>query len=245
MSGQRILVAGGSRGIGKAVAQALAVEDYQVTVIARNESQLTALQDKLSHANHSINIVVLDLTDRKAVADFFDQQNRPFDSMIVAAGIARHRPVYDILDQDIDDTLEVNISVPIICTRAFANLSIKHGAAGSIVLFSSQLAHVGAPERGLYCASKAAVDGFVRGAVADLSHYGIRINSVCPTFTETEMTRDALSDDQFRKAVEAKIPLGRLGQPNDCVGICKFLVSNESAMITGTSIKVDGGWTAL
>lgn len=139
----------------------------------------------------------------------------------------------------------MDIAVPILCSRAFTRLAIKHDVPGSIVLFSSQLAHVGAADRSLYCASRVAVDGFVHGAVADLSQYKIRINTVCPAFTETEMTRASLSDPVFRKSIEAKIPLGRLGQPDDCIGVCKLLISDDTSMITGASIRVDGSWTAL
>ena len=137
------------------------------------------------------------------------------------------------------------MAVPILCTRAFSQLAIQHERKGSIVLFSLQLAHVGATARSVYCASKAAIEGFTRGVVADLSRHHIRINTICPTFTETEMTREALSDQAFRRSVEANIPLGHLGQPEDCIGICQLLISDQAEMITGASIRVDGGWTAL
>jgi len=241
----RILVAGASRGIGKALADALADDGHAVTAIARDQGQLEAIRDNSTKRGVGIETASIDLTDRQALAAFFESREDPFDAMIVTAGIARHRHLPEILDQDLDDTLQMNIAVPILCTRAFTRLAIRYDAPGSIVLFSSQLAHVGAADRSVYCASKAAVDGFVRGAVADLSQYGIRINSICPTFTETEMTRAALADPVFRQSVEAKIPLGRLGQPDDCIGVCKLLISDEASMITGTSIRVDGGWTAL
>ena len=241
----RILVAGASRGIGKALADALADDGHAVTAIARDQDQLEAIRYSSTKRGVGIETASIDLTDRQAIATFFESRVEPFDAMIVTAGIARHRHLPEILDQDLDDTLQMNIAVPILCTRAFTRLAMKYDAAGSIVLFSSQLAHVGAADRSVYCASKAAVDGFARGAVADLSQYKIRINTVCPTFTETEMTRVALSDPAFRQSVEAKIPLGRLGQPDDCIGVCKLLISDEASMITGTSIRVDGGWTAL
>jgi NAD(P)-dependent dehydrogenase (short-subunit alcohol dehydrogenase family) len=241
----RILVAGASRGIGKALADALADDGHAVTAIARDQKQLEAIRYNSTKRGVGIETASIDLTDRQAIATFFESRVEPFDAMIVTAGIARHRHLPEILDQDLDDTLQMNIAVPILCTRAFTRLAMKYDAAGSIVLFSSQLAHVGAADRSVYCASKAAVDGFARGAVADLSQYKIRINTVCPTFTETEMTRAALSDPAFRQSVEAKIPLGRLGQPDDCIGVCKLLISDEASMITGTSIRVDGGWTAL
>ena len=241
----RILVAGASRGIGKTLADALADDGHAVTAIARDQEQLEAIRYNSAKRGVGIETASIDLTDRQAVANFFESREEPFDAMIVTAGIARHRHLPEILDQDLDDTLQMNIAVPILCTRAFTRLAMKYDVPGSIVLFSSQLAHVGAADRSVYCASKAAVDGFVRGAVADLSQYKIRINTVCPTFTETEMTRAALSDPAFRQSVEAKIPLGRLGQPDDCIGMCKLLISDEASMITGTSIRVDGGWTAL
>jgi NAD(P)-dependent dehydrogenase (short-subunit alcohol dehydrogenase family) len=241
----RILVAGASRGIGKTLTEAFAVDGHAVTALARNRAQLDEIRDGLDEDSVSLDVISIDLTDRSAVSSFFETQNEPFDAMIVTAGIARHRHLPEILDEDLDDTLQMNVAVPIRCTQAFTRLAIAHNRPGSIILFSSQLAHVGAPERSVYCASKSAVEGFVRGAVADLSQYQIRINTVCPTFTETEMTRAALSDPVFRQSVEAKIPLGRLGQPEDCVGVCQLLVSDAASMITGASIRIDGGWTAL
>ena len=234
MNNQRVVVAGGSRGIGKAIAKSLALDGHRVVVIARNQTQLNDLRTELTRESVNLEIVAMDLTDRSAIRAFFESQSEPFDSMIVTAGIARHRELPDILDQEVDDTIEMNVVVPILCTRAFSRLAMLHQRKGSIVLFSSQLAHVGA-----------AIEGFTRGAVADLSRHHIRINTICPTFTETEMTREALSDQIFRQSVEANIPLGRLGQPEDCVGICRLLISDQAEMITGASIKVDGGWTAL
>lgn len=241
----RILIAGASRGIGKALTEAFAADGHSVTALARNRDQLDGIRNDLKRRGVEVNLAPVDLTDRQAVATFFKSRVEPFDAMIVTAGIAKHRHLPEILDQDLDDTLQMNIAVPILCTRAFTRLAMKYDMPGSIVLFSSQLAHVGAADRSVYCASKAAVDGFARGAVADLSQYKIRINTVCPTFTETEMTRAALSDPAFRQSVEAKIPLGRLGQCDDCIGVCKLLISDEASMITGASIRVDGGWTAL
>jgi NAD(P)-dependent dehydrogenase (short-subunit alcohol dehydrogenase family) len=241
----RILIAGASRGIGKALTEAFAADGHSVTALARNRNQLDGIRNDLQRRGVEVSVAPIDLIDRQAVADFFESRKDAFDAMIVTAGIARHRRLPEILDQDLDDTLQMNIAVPILCTRAFTRLAMKYDVPGSIVLFSSQLAHVGAADRSVYCASKAAVDGFVRGAVADLSQYKIRINSICPTFTETEMTRAALADPVFRHSVEAKIPLGRLGQPDDCIGVCKLLISDEASMITGASIRVDGGWTAL
>jgi len=245
MNNQRVVVAGGSRGIGKAIAKSLALDGHRVVVIARNQTQLNDLRTELTRESVNLEIVAMDLTDRSAIRAFFESQSEPFDSMIVTAGIARHRELPDILDQDVDDTIEMNVVVPILCTRAFSRLAMLHQRKGSIVLFSSQLAHVGAAARSVYSASKAAIEGFTRGAVADLSRHHIRINTICPTFTETEMTREALSDQIFRQSVEANIPLGRLGQPEDCIGICRLLISDQAEMITGASIKVDGGWTAL
>ena len=143
----RVLVAGASRGIGKALADALADDGHVVTAIARDQEQLEAIRDNSTKRGVGIEIASIDLTDRQAVATFFESRVEPFDAMIVTAGIARHRHLPEILDQDLDDTLQMNIAVPILCTRAFTRLAMKYDVPGSIVLFSSQLAHVGAADR--------------------------------------------------------------------------------------------------
>ena len=130
MRNQRVLVAGGSRGIGKVIAKSLALEGHRVVVIARNQTQLQDLRTELHTESVHLGIVAMDLTDRPAIRAFFESQSEPFDSMIVTAGIARHRELPDILDQDLDDTIEMNMVVPILCTRAFSRLAIQHQRKG-------------------------------------------------------------------------------------------------------------------
>ena len=115
---------------------------------------------------------------------------------------------------------------------------------GSIINMSSQMGHVGGPNRSLYCASKWAMEGFSRVMAIELGPYGIRVNTLCPTFIETPMTRPFLADASFRASVLSKIKLGRLGTVNDVMGAAVFLASDASALMTGSSLMVDGGWTA-
>jgi NAD(P)-dependent dehydrogenase (short-subunit alcohol dehydrogenase family) len=115
---------------------------------------------------------------------------------------------------------------------------------GSIVLLSSQMGHVGAPRRSVYCATKHAVEGLVKAAAVELAPYGVRVNAVAPTFVDTPMTAPFLAEGAFRADVEARIPLGRVGRVEDVTGAVVYLASQAAALVTGTSLLVDGGWTA-
>ena len=121
---------------------------------------------------------------------------------------------------------------------------MKVGRAGSIINMSSQMGHVGAAKRSVYCASKHAMEGFTKSMAIELGERQIRVNTICPTFIETPLTAPFLADKSFRADALAKIKLGHFGRVEDIMGAIVFLASDASAMITGSAIKVDGGWTA-
>jgi NAD(P)-dependent dehydrogenase (short-subunit alcohol dehydrogenase family) len=109
---------------------------------------------------------------------------------------------------------------------------------------SSQMGHVGGPNRTVYCASKAAIEGFTKAMAWEVGGHGIRVNTICPTYIETPLTRPFLADPAFREWAVSKIALGRLGQVEDLMGAVVFLASDASALVTGSALMVDGGWTA-
>jgi NAD(P)-dependent dehydrogenase (short-subunit alcohol dehydrogenase family) len=121
---------------------------------------------------------------------------------------------------------------------------IAAGAQGSIINISSQMGHVGGPRRSVYCASKAAMEGMTKAMALDLAPHGIRVNTLCPTFIETPMTRPFFADESFRTSVLSRIKLGRLGQVEDLMGAILFLAGDASSLMTGAPLIVDGGWTA-
>jgi NAD(P)-dependent dehydrogenase (short-subunit alcohol dehydrogenase family) len=138
----------------------------------------------------------------------------------------------------------VNVKGTFLTTQAAARRMVAAGTGGAIVNLSSQMGHVGAPRRSVYCATKHAVEGLTKALAVELAPHGIRVNSVAPTFVETPMTAPFLADEEFRADVLERIPLGRIGTVEDVVGAVLFLASPAAALVTGTSLLVDGGWTA-
>ena len=147
-------------------------------------------------------------------------------------------------EADFDAVMDVNARATLFVSQAVVRGMIAAGIPGSIIHISSQMGHVGGPRRVGYCASKWAVEGMTKAMAVELGAHGIRVNSICPTFIETEMTSAALGDPEFRGWVMSKIKLGRVGQIEDMMGPVLFLASDAAAMVTGASLLVDGGWTA-
>jgi NAD(P)-dependent dehydrogenase (short-subunit alcohol dehydrogenase family) len=148
-----------------------------------------------------------------------------------------------VTDEHLDALLELNVRATFVVLQAAARRMVAAGG-GSIVLISSQMGHVGAADRSVYCATKHAVEGLVKAAAVELAAHAVRVNAVAPTFVETPMTAPFLADPEFRAEVERQIPLGRVGQPDDVTGAVVYLASDAAALVTGASLRVDGGWTA-
>jgi NAD(P)-dependent dehydrogenase (short-subunit alcohol dehydrogenase family) len=150
----------------------------------------------------------------------------------------------DVTEAHLDAVLAVNVRGAFLVAQAAARAMGARGDGGCILFLSSQMGRVGAPRRTVYCATKHAVEGLTKAMAVELAPQGIRVNAVAPTFVETPLTTPFLADPAFRADVEARIPLGRLGQVDDVTGAVVFLASPAAALITGTSLLVDGGWTA-
>jgi NAD(P)-dependent dehydrogenase (short-subunit alcohol dehydrogenase family) len=138
----------------------------------------------------------------------------------------------------------LNVRAAFFTSQAFVQRLMAAGRPGVILNISSQMGHVGAAGRSIYCASKHAVEGLTKALAVELAPHGIRVNSICPTFVETAMTKPYFEDEAFRRSVLAKIKLGRLGRPEDLMGAVVYLASPAAALVTGASLLVDGGWTA-
>lgn len=242
LRGKRCLVTGASRGIGLECARAVAADGAHVTLMARSESLLRAHCERLAAEKHSADFITADLTRYEDCIELV--RNEKYDVLVNSAGCARHASFLEVSPNDYKAVMQLNIEAMFFLTQAVVTTMIEHNIAGSIINISSQMGHVGGPERAVYCASKHAVEGFTKAAALELGAHGIRVNSIAPTFIETDLTRAALQQQAFRAWVEDRIKLGRLALPHDIAGPCVFLASDASAMVTGTSIKVDGGWTA-
>jgi NAD(P)-dependent dehydrogenase (short-subunit alcohol dehydrogenase family) len=161
-----------------------------------------------------------------------------------AAGTNIPEPFLDVDEAAFDALVAVNMKGTFLAAQAAARRMVAAGNGGAIVNLSSQMGHVGAARRSVYCATKHAVEGLTKALAVELAPHGIRVNAVAPTFVETPLTAPFLADDAFRAEVLDHIPLGRIGTVADVAGAVVFLASPAAALITGASLLVDGGWTA-
>lgn len=243
LDGRRAVVTGGGRGIGAAMAAALAGAGAEVTLIARSAAEIGAVAVAIRERGGAAEPVALDLSDLSAVRAFFEA-SKPFDILVNNAGTNRPKPMFEVTEQDYDAVLDLNLKSAFFASQACAQRMIGAGVGGALIHIGSQMGHVGGLRRSLYCASKWALEGMSKAFALDLAPFGIRSNVIAPTFIETDMTRPFFEDVKFREDVLAKIKLGRLGQVEDLMGAVVFLASDAAALMTGTSLVVDGGWTA-
>jgi NAD(P)-dependent dehydrogenase (short-subunit alcohol dehydrogenase family) len=243
LDGKRALVTGGTRGIGLGASVALAEAGAHVTVAARTAGDVEQVVNDMAAAGHKVEGVALDIADFDTVRTFV-ADSAPFDVLVNSAGTARHSDLAGVTPADYQAVMQVNLGATLFVTQAVAGKMQAAGQGGSIINVSSQMGHVGGPNRAVYAASKHAVEGLTKALAIELGASNIRINTVCPTFIETELTAKNLSDPDFRSWVLSKIKLGRLGRVEDIMGPIVFLASDAASLITGTALLVDGGWTA-
>lgn len=240
LDGKRAVVTGAGRGIGVACAKALADAGAEVTLVARTATEIEAAAAAIGQGARA---AVLDVSDLQAVAAFFAQAE-PFHVLVNNAGTNRPKPMWEVSEADYDAVLDLNLKSAFFVAQACAKRMMATGTRGSLIHMGSQMGHVGGPNRSLYCASKWALEGLNKAFALDLAAHGIRSNTIAPTFIETPMTAPFFEDAAFKASVLAKIKLGRIGKPEDLMGAVLFLASDASALMTGTSLVVDGGWTA-
>jgi NAD(P)-dependent dehydrogenase (short-subunit alcohol dehydrogenase family) len=243
LDGKRALVTGGGRGIGLAAASALAQAGAHVTLVARTPAQIEAAAQAIRARGDKAAALALDVTDldtvRRTVAT-----SEPFDVLVNNAGTNRPAHLVDVKVEDFDAIFTLNVRAAFFMAQAIARRLIETKRPGSIINVSSQMGHVGAARRSVYCASKHAMEGFTKAMAIELAPHNIRVNSLGPTFLETPMTRPFFEDKAFRDEVLSKIKLGRLGQLDELTGAIVFLASDASSLMTGAALVLDGGWTA-
>jgi NAD(P)-dependent dehydrogenase (short-subunit alcohol dehydrogenase family) len=243
LNGRRALVTGAGRGLGRACAAALAEAGAHVTLVARTGDQIDALATAIRKAGGSAEAIRLDVTDVEAVARTVEEAE-PFEILVNNAGTNRPAPLVEVTAADFDAVSSINMRAIFFMTQAVARRLIAVGRGGSIINMSSQMGHVGAPNRSVYCTTKHAVEGMTKAMAAELGRHGIRVNTICPTFILTPMTAPFFENQVFRAATLEKIKLGRLGKLEDIMGAVVFLASDASALMTGSALILDGGWTA-
>ncbi len=243
LDGRRALVTGASSGIGQGCAAALAAAGAHVLCAARRVGRLDETVSGIAAEGGSAGALVLDQSDLGALDAAFAGSG-PFDIVVNSAGQARHSPALETSAADYDAVMGVNLRAAYFLSTAAARGMIAAGRGGSIIHVSSQMGHVGGVDRAVYCASKHGLEGMIKAMAIEWGRAGVRINSVCPTFVRTELTAGTFADPARRAWVEGKIKLGRVGEIEDILGAVVYLASDASALVTGSSMLIDGGWTA-
>ncbi|MDN3919387.1 SDR family NAD(P)-dependent oxidoreductase [Roseateles violae] len=243
LDGRRALVTGAGRGLGLACAAALAEAGAEVWLAARSAVEVEAAAAELRARGDRAHALLLDVTDTAAV-DKAVAEHGPFQVLVNNAGTNRPKPLEEVTEDDVDTLLALNTKAAFFVARAVASGLKKAGLPGSIVQMSSQMGHVGGVNRSIYCTTKHALEGMSKALALELGPQGIRVNTICPTFIETPMTHDWLATPAFRDQVLGKIALGRVGRVEDVMGAVLFLACDASALVTGSALMVDGGWTA-
>jgi len=243
LDGRRALVTGAGRGIGLAAAVALAGAGGQVVLCARTTVEIEDAAEAIRASGGMAEAVTLDVTDLDALTAMIAKQE-PFQVLVNNAGTNRPNAVIDVPVADFDFVMSLNVRSTYFLAQAVARRLIGAGLPGSIINMSSQMGHVGGINRSLYCATKWAMEGFSKAMALDLAPHGIRVNTIAPTYIETPMTKPFFEDSVFRRSVLDRIKLGRMGRVEDLMGAIVYLASDASSLMTGSSMIVDGGWTA-
>ncbi|HVV63126.1 MAG TPA: glucose 1-dehydrogenase [Pseudolabrys sp.] len=243
LDGKRALVTGAGRGIGLTAASALADAGAHVTLAARTGKEVEEAARAIRQRGQKAEPLTLDVTDidamQKAIADA-----PPFNILVNNAGTNRPKMLTEVTVEDFDAIMSLNVRAAYFVAQAVARKLLAAQQPGSIINISSQMGHVGAARRTVYCASKHAMEGFTKAMAIELAPHNIRVNSLGPTFIETPMTKPFFQNKAFRDEVLGKIKLGRLGQLDELTGAIVFLASDASSLMTGSALVLDGGWTA-
>ena len=247
VDGRVALVTGAGRGIGRSVALALAQAGAEVWLIARTQTEIDAVAKEIRAAGGRARTAACDVTDAAAVARTV-AAIPVLDILVNNAGMNIPEPFVDVSEEHLDRVLNLNVKGMFLAAQAAARKMLEAAdrktRGGSIVNITSQMGHVGAPTRSVYCLTKHAIEGLTKAMALELAPQNIRVNSVAPTFVDTPMTAPMFQRAEFSKWVHDRIPLGRLGQLDEVVSAVLFAASPAASLMTGTSLVIDGGWTA-
>ena len=238
LTDKTVLISGAGRGIGRACAVAFAQAGANVIATARTEDDLQSLSKEYPK---NIEAWVNDVTENA----FYERIEglEKLDVLINNAGTNRPQPLVDVDAESLNSVIDLNVRAMFRTAQSAARVMLRNGS-GSIINMSSQMGHIGSPNRSVYCMTKHAVEGLTKAMAVELAANGVRVNALAPTFIETPLTRSMLDDPDFKEFVQRMIPLGKVGQPNDVAVAALYLASDVSAMVTGLSLRIDGGWTA-
>ena len=236
LSGKRALVTGASKGLGRAICHALIENGAHVSGVARTSIELDSASGEFGP---SFAAWPLDVTSDEVLAAI--ECAEPFDILVNNAGTNQPQPFLEVTDDALDRLLELNVRAAFRIARSAAR---KMPRGSSIIHMTSQMGHVGSPNRTVYCLTKHAIEGLSKAMAVELAPAGIRVNCVAPTFVKTPMTEKMFADPEFAEFVGRMIPMGQLATAEQVAAAIVYLTSPAAAMITGHSLLIDGGWTA-
>lgn len=248
LDGKTALVTGAGRGIGRAVALALAAAGAELVLVSRTVSQLEEVAGEIAQQGGRARALPLDVTESAAARDAVAGLGR-LDILINNAGVNRPQPFLEVDEETLDRLLTLNVRAAFVVAQAAARRMVAATGAraggGVIVNMSSQMGHVGSErDRTVYVMTKHALEGLTKAMAVELAPKGVRVVSIAPTFIDTPLIQPFFDDPTFRKWVLDHIPLGRLGTVEEVASAVVFLASPAAGLVTGSSLLVDGGWTA-
>jgi NAD(P)-dependent dehydrogenase (short-subunit alcohol dehydrogenase family) len=243
LDGKTALVTGAGRGIGRAIALALAAAGAELVLVSRTRSQLDDVAREITSAGGEAQVLPFDVTDTAAMRAAFSGIAR-LEILVNNAGVNRPQPFLEIDEATLDQLLTLNVRAAFLVAQAAARLMVAKGS-GVIINMSSQMGHVGSErDRTVYVMTKHAVEGLTKAMAVELAPKGVRVVSIAPTFVETPLTKPFFDDPETRKWILDRIPLGRGGTVEEVAQAIVFLASPAASLVTGSSLLVDGGWTA-
>ncbi len=241
------IVSGAGKGLGRACAIALAEAGANLIIISRTKKDLDEVSRKIKKFKKKCKSYVCDVTNFKQIKEIINKQSK-IDILINNAGNNIPEHFTKVKTKDMQYLVKINtmatFNLAQLCALKMIKFKNRKKIGGSIINMSSQMGHVGGPIRSVYNMTKFGLEGLTKGMSIDLAKYNIRVNTVCPTFVVTPMTSKFLKSKKFKKEVLNNIPLGRFAELSDVATAAVFLASDAASMITGTSLLVDGGWTA-
>lgn len=247
LDGRLALITGAGRGLGAEGALALAQAGAEVVLVSRTRNELEEIASGITGAGGQARVVVCDVTKREQVNSAFARLER-LDILLNNAGMNIPEPFVDVSEAHLDDMIALNVRAAFQVAQAAVRKMLqdpdRRKRGGSIINVTSQMGRVGAERRTVYCMTKHAVEGLTKAMAVELAPDNIRVNAIAPTFLETPMTASFFADPEFRNWVVSRIPLGRVGRMDEVTGAIVFLASPAASLITGTSLAIDGGWTA-